>query len=649
MMKTTEEGDEENFAAEEEPVHSLPTPEEMKTQAAITSHNESTDEKSGGGGKFKCAICVVAVCAIALIVSLSIFFAKKAGGDGDRKPMMMTPEERLAKSRAFLSTLPIEGSEEALADRNSPQSRALAWLARDDPLQLEIPSPPNRALDSSSSDSGSSGDSDSSDDSESEAKIAFDVHSQLFMNRYIMAVLYFSTGGEQWAFDFNFLTEKPTCRWMSMFQTSRGVQFAVGVVCDAEENIISLWIPNNAMSGELPFAEITQLTSLRMLAFQLNRDLTGTIPDSISQLTNLEMLALSDNQFSETLPASMEKMTSLASIMLDDNLLSGEITPIISLPNLEVVYLEDNFFDGQLDESYFSEAIELKHIDMSDNDFTGQLPSHWFEMPKLQVLDMHGNFNINGKIPDIPAEQTELLVLALHENALTGEIPPSISNLRKLRHLDVANNRLTGAVPEAISELTDLNYLFLGMNNYTENKIPTFLRNLTSLVDLSLKQMNLIGNIPEWIATDLETLRLLDLDGNRLKGNIPENFVDLKYLSFLLLNRNELTGLVPPGFRDLNLELLLLDRNSLIGDLDVICREDDPNPADVIIADCGGENPEITCTLDTCCYACCSDDDSDCNEQAWHGNKDPIWEASYQRFYYSFDDIMHWQIVPVGF
>eukprot|EP00957_Ditylum_brightwellii_P027248 2060156-Ditylum_brightwellii.AAC.1 len=93
------------------------------------------------------------------------------------------PVDRLSLSHDFVSSMPIVGKEEALADENSTQSLAIKWLANEDPLQLDIPM---------------------SADTED---------AKTFMNRYIMAVLYFSTNGEKWNDQFNFLTEKTTCEW----------------------------------------------------------------------------------------------------------------------------------------------------------------------------------------------------------------------------------------------------------------------------------------------------------------------------------------------------------------------------------------------------------------------------------------------------
>ncbi|CAG8570565.1 15795_t:CDS:2 [Racocetra fulgida] len=56
-----------------------------------------------------------------------------------------------------------------------------------------------------------------------------------------------------------------------------------------------------------------------------NNSLTGTIPDSLSQLTNLEFLYLGRNQLSGQIPASLASLTNLKELLLNNNKLSGSI------------------------------------------------------------------------------------------------------------------------------------------------------------------------------------------------------------------------------------------------------------------------------------------------------------------------------------
>ena len=64
-----------------------------------------------------------------------------------------------------------------------------------------------------------------------------------------------------------------------------------------------------------------RVTEIRLLA---NR-LTGKIPESIGNLSNLELLCLCDNQLTGEIPESMGELSKLKTFHLNNNRLSGEI------------------------------------------------------------------------------------------------------------------------------------------------------------------------------------------------------------------------------------------------------------------------------------------------------------------------------------
>ena len=63
----------------------------------------------------------------------------------------------------------------------------------------------------------------------------------------------------------------------------------------------------------------------------------------------------------------------------------------------------------------------------------------------------------------------------------------------------------------------------------------------------------------------------------------------------------------------------------------------DGYPRDLVIADCGGDNPEIECN--GACCTCCEDGDEklECQDHDWLGNLDPIWEHGFGRLTFDFD------------
>ena len=80
------------------------------------------------------------------------------------------------------------------------------------------------------------------------------------------------------------------------------------------------------MTGTIP-RSISALTELEKLSLMDNK-LQGEIPAEIAQLSNLEELLLSTNQLTGVLPLEFSMLTNLTTIMVSDNNLSGEYISI---------------------------------------------------------------------------------------------------------------------------------------------------------------------------------------------------------------------------------------------------------------------------------------------------------------------------------
>jgi len=91
------------------------------------------------------------------------------------------------------------------------------------------------------------------------------------IERYILAVLYFSTSG--WQTSEKWLSDESVCSWW-------------GVKCSLRADMIEeLNLANNEMKGNLP-SEITHLGGLRLMSFN-NNMLHGAFPKEIGNLINL--------------------------------------------------------------------------------------------------------------------------------------------------------------------------------------------------------------------------------------------------------------------------------------------------------------------------------------------------------------------------
>jgi len=65
---------------------------------------------------------------------------------------------------------------------------------------------------------------------------------------------------------------------------------------------------------------------------------------------------------------------------------------------------------------------------------------------------------------------TNLTLLYLYENQLTGSIPSEIGNLTNLTYLKLSSNQLTGEIPESICDL-NLNWSSSSSFNITNNQL----------------------------------------------------------------------------------------------------------------------------------------------------------------------------------
>lgn len=476
-----------------------------------------------------------------------------------------------------------------------------------------------------------------------------------FLERYLLALIYYETNGPEWTNHFNFLSARDHCEWTETVVRPAGT-FVKGVECDTHGRVIGLDLSNNNLNGYHINEEIQLFSKLEKLHLYKNKlggaipytmkglknlkslglmdaGIKGTIPDWIGDLTQLTTLALSQNEFHGSIPSSITKLSDLRILGLDGLGLTGNIQHIKGFLKLEALYLEDNTLTGSLSSNSWP---VLRELDVSNNLLDGSVPSMIFHHKYLTVLDLHNNL-FYGNFPDDIVSNENLEFLSMQHNAMVGPVSDRIGFLKNLKHFDISMNGFTGTIPDTIQELSSLQSLATSGNDFSQQPMMD-LSMLSDLRDLSMKGNNMIGSLPESLGM-LTNLQLMDLDGNSFSGSIPTWFRLLVRLDHLLLNRNELTGTIPKELSNLHgLKVLLLDGNNLSGTATEIC--DAPIGLVHFIADCypgrDGSKPEVECR---CCTMCCSDDDLECNNKSWLSTYDPKYQYGYirQEYTYSLD------------
>nr|XP_027127214.1 receptor kinase-like protein Xa21 [Coffea arabica] len=206
----------------------------------------------------------------------------------------------------------------------------------------------------------------------------------------------------------------------------------------------------------------------------------------------------------------------------------------------------------------------LMSLDMSRNNFYGELPHELIRLSRLQVLSLGVNM-LRGNIPSWVGSFQQLQHFSLKNNSFTGFIPPSISNMSKLETLSLQFNSLQGALPIDIGNLNKLKQIVL-VYNQLFGFLPLGMFNISSLQVIALQNNSLSGSLPSSICSRLQGLTWLDLGRNKLSGVIPPSLSECSKLQVLLLFHNNFSGVIPEGFGNLTaLKGLSLGWNNLIG------------------------------------------------------------------------------------
>ncbi|KAL3906085.1 MAG: hypothetical protein SGARI_004162, partial [Bacillariaceae sp.] len=123
--------------------------------------------------------------------------------------------------------------------------------------------------------------------------------------------------------------------------------------------------------------------------------LTGTLPDTIKELSSLRYLTTSGNKFSEQPVMDVSMLTELQDLCMKGNNLIGTIPENLSmLSNLQMLDLDGNQLTGTIP-TYFGLLRSLDHLLLNRNELSGSLPKELANLHGLKVLLVDGN-NITG-------------------------------------------------------------------------------------------------------------------------------------------------------------------------------------------------------------------------------------------------------------
>lgn len=274
-----------------------------------------------------------------------------------------------------------------------------------------------------------------------------------------------------------------------------------------------------------------EMPSLKYLDLCGNK-LSGPMPDSFWNLTNLIEVDLSVNSFTGSLTdARLNNLPKLEVLSLGGNQLCGEVPPppysisFYDLSNNRLAQFPDSF-----------EAPQLTELYLSDNLISGTIKFPLCRFPSLRILELSSN-NISGFISNCGTYNTRAIDRVNNNPSGTDTTLSSLNCSNFLQEIDLHNNSLTGGFP-SLKFCRGLEYLDLGDNNF-HGEIPQWIgENLSELIFLRMHSNLLSGNINSKLAM-LKKLRVLDLADNNLSGPLPENLGTFSGMSSLKHDADE--------------------------------------------------------------------------------------------------------------
>ncbi|XP_064168565.1 PH domain leucine-rich repeat-containing protein phosphatase 2 [Anguilla rostrata] len=244
----------------------------------------------------------------------------------------------------------------------------------------------------------------------------------------------------------------------------------------------------------------------QLMHLDLSCNLLEYLPDWVCDTRKIEVLDVTHNFLSE-LPARLLGSLSLRKLLAGHNRLQRVPDLLDHIP-LEMLDLQHNKL-GQLPESFFYKALNLRYLNLSANSLEAIPPSSQSEqsLSNLQELYLTGN-SLNENSAAQLVEHQNLRVLHIAYNQLLSFPASKLSKLELLEELNLSGNKLK-TIPSTVSSCKRLHILVAHSNHISV--FPEIL-NLPEirLVDLSCNELT------EIVLTDSvpATLQELDLTGN---------------------------------------------------------------------------------------------------------------------------------------
>ena len=324
------------------------------------------------------------------------------------------------------------------------------------------------------------------------------------------------------------------------------------------------------LSGTLP--DIWDMPVLQTVMLHSNPGITGNLPTSLSKLKPLASgtapsIQLYGCNLTGTIPDSFAELPEgTKQVHVQDNKMSG----VISL----TVQAHPNFASWKYSPQQEGYGLTLEEVNYRQTDslalvaiYNAADGANWKEERRWDLtlsMDTWDGVKLTGgrvssliitakdmipsnwTLPKEIGELTELTVLKINQNKLTGELPEELFNLTKLTDLYFQINDLSGRFSDKYTNLVNLKNLYVNNNPKLEGSLPASIGQMTQLESINISQTSFSGTIPQELS-QCSALKNIMAWKNNLSGEIPDFWDKLPNVGVIQFYSNPgITGPIPP-------------------------------------------------------------------------------------------------------
>lgn len=257
---------------------------------------------------------------------------------------------------------------------------------------------------------------------------------------------------------------------------------------DNMEDLEYLDMSGNSLSGAFPWTSLISNTASTLYYLKLNdNSFTGNVPASLgSSVTNMRQLYLGGNSFSGPIPTSLTSMTLLDVLDITNNQFTGDLGGYTALANfnmLRVFNIGGQNFDADTEMATatwlntLNQNGYMRTMDISGTRLTDRLPNIFLSYAtKLNYLDVSDNA-LTGTIAgdSVMTNMVGLRTFIFDNNALTGRLDADLCAIPNIASVKAFPGNLNiECYPACLTSLLDVTTNANGVTTCAPTALPTF-------------------------------------------------------------------------------------------------------------------------------------------------------------------------------